>query len=165
MKKIINILTIITAFALLCLCGCGDETVEVSNFERPIINLCSSVEHNDSATYLNCFTPAAKKAYLSEQSSSGSGDIVDTFVKNSGLQEDRKLSCEIITKLELSSAECEKLQKQYRSQYAKNLTIEKAFQLDAALTSSKGTVMQRFTVVLIDSSWYIHGSVIEKIKF
>lgn len=164
MKRFISALTIILA-ALLCLCGCGEQEQIVSNFERPIIDLCSSFEHSDSAAYLSCFTPAAKKAYQSTSSSSESGSIIETVAKNSGLDDNRKLSCEVIGKRELAGADREKLKKQYRSSYAKNVTIEKAFQIDAAIVSAKGTDMRKFTVVLIDSSWYIFGDVIEKFNF
>ncbi len=166
MKRLIYALTLMIPLVLLCFCSCGDETVEVSNHERPIINLCSSLEHSDGQTYLNCFVPAAKKAYLNpDSSSSRSSDITADVYKNSGLDTGDKIACEIIGKRELASADCEKLQKEYRSKYAKNITIEKAFQIDASLVSAKGTDVRKFTVVLIDSSWYIFSEVIEKFNF
>lgn len=164
MKKYIVTLTMVLA-ALLCFSGCGDSTVEASNHERPILNLCLSIEHNDSQTYLNCFVPAAKNAYLKQHSSSGSGDIITTVLKNSGLESGEKLTYEVIGKLELASAEREKLQKQYKSKYSKNVTIEKAFQIDANISSSKKSDVRRFNTVLIDGSWYIFDDVIEKFKF
>ena len=165
-----------TAAALMLFCGCGDEQTDVTNHERPILNLCTSLEHNDANAYLNCFTPAAKKAYLegsedsdsSESSSKGKGsgkDIISRVRSENGLESGDAISCEIIGKLELPSADREKLQKQYKSKYTKNVTIEKAFQIDASLTCSKGTDMHRFTVVLFDESWYIFGDVIEKFEF
>jgi hypothetical protein len=164
MKRLIT--TLILIITALCFCGCGDDTSEVSNHERPIINLCSSLEHSDKEAYLNCFVPAARKAYLnSGSSSSGSKDIIDTVIKNSGLEENRSLSCDIIGKRELASADREKLERQYKSDYAKNVTFEKAFQIDAGIVSSKGTDIRKFTVVLLDDSWYIYGEVIEKFSF
>ena len=85
--------------------------------------------------------------------------------KNSGLEGSEKLTYEIIGKIELASAEREKLQKQYKSKYSKNVTIEKAFQIDANISTSKKSDLRRFTTVLIDGSWYIFGDVIEKFKF
>lgn len=169
-----------TAAALMLFCGCGDEQTDVTNHERPILNLCTSFEHKDANAYLNCFTPAAKKAYLdgkggdssdssepdsSKKSKGKSDDIISAVISANGLDDGDKISCEIIGKLELPSAEREKLEKQYKSKYAKNVTIEKAFQIDASLTCSKGTDMHRFTVVLFDESWYIFGDVIEKFEF
>ena len=169
-----------TAAALMLFCGCGDEQTDVTNHERPILNLCTSFEHKDANAYLNCFTPAAKKAYLdgkggdssdssesdsSKKSKVKSDDIISAVISANGLDDGDKISCEIIGKLELPSAEREKLEKQYKSKYAKNVTIEKAFQIDASLTCSKGTDMHRFTVVLFDESWYIFGDVIEKFEF
>lgn len=169
-----------TAAALMLFCGCGDEQTDVTNHERPILNLCTSFEHKDANAYLNCFTPAAKKAYLdgkggdssdssesdsSKKSMGKSDDIISAVISANGLDDGDKISCEIIGKLELPSAEREKLEKQYKSKYAKNVTIEKAFQIDASLTCSKGTDMHRFTVVLFDESWYIFGDVIEKFEF
>ena len=163
MKKYIVIMTMVLA-ALICLSGCGESTVEASNHERPILNLCLSLEHSDAQTYLSCFVPAAKAEYL-RSSSSGSDDIIKTVQKNSGLDGSEKLSYEIIGKIELASAEREKLQKQYKSKYSKNVTIEKAFQIDANISTSKKSDLRRFTTVLIDGSWYIFGDVIEKFKF
>ena len=163
MKRYIT--TLILILSALCFCSCGDETVEATNHERPIINLCSSIEHSDSETYLNCFVPAARKAYLESSSRSGSSNIIDTVLKNSGLEENRTLSCEIIGKRELASADREKLEKQYRNDYAKNVTFEKAFQIDAGIVSPKGTDVRKFTVVLLDESWYIYDEVIEKFRF
>ena len=171
---------LMTAAALMLFCGCGDEPVDVTNHERPILNLCTSFEHRDANAYLNCFTPAAKKAYLegksddssdssgsdsSKKSKGKSGDVISAVMSENGLDDGDKISCEIIGKIELPSADREKLEKQYKSKYAKNVTIEKAFQIDASLTCSKGTDMHRFTVVLFDESWYIFGDVIEKFEF
>ncbi|MBQ2580725.1 MAG: hypothetical protein II574_03755 [Ruminococcus sp.] len=172
MKKLIKALILMTAAALMLFCGCGDEQTDVTNHERPILDLCTSLEHRDANAYLNCFTPAAKKAYLAGEgdSSDSSGkskgkDIISRVMSENGLEDGDKISCEIIGKLELPSADREKLQKQYKSKYAKNVTIEKAFRIDASLTCSKGTDMHRFNVVLFDESWYIFGDVIEKFDF
>lgn len=163
MKRYIVTITLILA-ALICLSGCGDSTVEASNHERPILNLCLSLEHSDARTYLNCFVPAAKNAYL-KANSSGSDDIIKTVQKNSGLESGEKLTYEIIGKIELASADREKLTKQYRSKYSKNVTIEKAFQIDANISTSKKSDLRRFNTVLIDGSWYIFADVIEEFKF
>ena len=176
MKKLIKALILMTAAALMLLCGCGGEQTEVTNHERPILDLCTSLEHNDANAYLGCFTPAAKKAYLaggdedSSDTSDSSGkrrgkDIIADVLSQSGLESGDRISCEVIVKVELPSADREKLQKQYKSKYAKNVTIEKAFQIDASLSCSKGTDMHRFTVVLFDENWYIFGDVIEQFKF
>ncbi len=164
MKRYIT--TLIFILSVLCFCSCADDTSEVSNHDRPIINLCSSLEHSDAETYLNCFVPAAKKAYLnSNSSSSDSTDIIDTVIKNSGLEENRSLNCEIIGKRELASADREKLERQYKNDYTKNVTFEKAFQIDASIVSAKGTDVRKFTVVLLDDSWYIYSKVIDKFYF
>ena len=164
MKKTIFTLIMIIS-ALFCLGGCGDSTVEATNHERPILNLCLSLEHGDAQTYLNCFVPAAKKAYLNSDSSSGKKDILSEVYKNSGLEQGDRINYEIIGKLELASADREKLQKQYKSKYSKNVTIEKAFQIDVNFTTSKSSDLRRLNTVLIDGSWYIFDEVIDKFKF
>ena len=75
------------------------------------------------------------------------------------------ITCEIIGKRELASADREKLQTEYKKTYAKNDEIEKAFQLDVCFTSSKGTDMCKITVVMIDNNWYIYSDVIQRFNF
>lgn len=166
MKKNRSIISLMLA-VMVCvmLSGCADSSVLVTNHDRPVYNLFSSISHKDGSTYLNCFTPASKKAYLASKDSAGAEKIVAAVLEKSGLESDSELSCEIISRTEISDSEREKLQRQYKKSYSKNDTIEKAFLLSAAITDGKRTIVKDFTVVLIESNWYIYGDVIESFKF
>lgn len=163
MKKLLKAVVLVMTVCILTLCSCGDQTQEAANHERPVFNLCYSINHNDSRTFLNCFIPPAKKKYLSSDESK-SKDAVSDLLDKSGI-EANDLSCEIIGKRELASADCEKLQKEYKKNYSKNDNFEKAFQIDACFTSSKGTDIRKLTVVLIDNNWYINSDVIQRFRF
>lgn len=167
MKKIrLFVFLMISVLSCVMFSGCGgSSSVLVTNHDRPVYNLCSSISHKDGATYLNCFMPAARKAYLASKDSAGPEEIVAGVLEKSGLESDSELSCEIISRTEISDSEKEKLQHQYKKNYSKNDTIEKAFLLSAAIAGGKRTIVKDLTVVLIDDSWYIYGDVIESFKF
>lgn len=148
--------------SVLLLCSCGSETQEVANHERPVFNLCLSINHRDNNTFLNCFVPPAKKAYLS--SDSGSKDAVGDLLDKCDI-EANDISCEIIGKRELASADVKKLERSYKKEYSRNDEFTKAFQLDVCFTSSKGSDMEKITVVLIDDSWYINSDIIKSFSF
>ena len=163
MKKPLIALSVLLIVSVLALCSCGSKTEEVANHERPVFNLCYSINHNDSRTYLSCFVPAARKAFLKSDSSNNK-DTVSELLEKSGI-EASDIHCEIIGKRELASADRERLQKDYKKAFSRNDEFDKAFQLDVCFTSSKGTDMRRINVVLIESSWYICSDVIDSFRF
>ena len=163
MKKLLILLPIFTA--LLCFCACSKETQPSANFEKPVENLCESLSRKDGATYLNCFVPAEKKAYLVSDSGAGTDGIIGLVRENSKLGDDERVSCEITGKRELSEELVSNMQRAYKKKYSRNDTIEKAMLLNVNFSNDKGVDIREITVVMIDESWYIYGDIIERFKF
>ena len=145
--------------------GCGKEKEQSVNYEQPVRTLAQTMQVYDEKGYLDCFTPAAKQEFVSRK------DFNEDFIQllypeSSGGQ---KLTMTVVSHTELDDKDIEALEKDYVKTFAHRIKITKAEKLEVKFKlyqkNLRRTDIKEITVVRVNNTWLIYGSVIDDFDF
>ena len=162
-KKLIC--TAAAAAAALALSACGKEAEPSVNYEQPVRTLAQTMQAYDERGYLACFTSAAAQSYRS--SKDYNEDFIELLYPASASEQ--KLTMSIVSHEELDEKAIEKLEKEYVKTFSKRIKITKAVKMEVRFKlyqkNLKRTDLKDITVVRVNNTWYIYGSVIDDFNF
>lgn len=139
--------------------ACGKkQSAPSAHYEAVLDTLVSSVNVQDTESYLRCFTSDARQAYASSENYDPEL-AKDLAQKN----EDKSLKMQYTTleHTELDSSGIAKLQSEHAEKYSRRIEVTKAYQLKVEFSSGAEDKQMQLTVFNNGSSWLIEGDVID----
>jgi hypothetical protein len=154
---------VISAVLIFSACGKGAKTV--LNYEQPVSAMTAALDYADEQSYLSCFLPQAKKAYLASDDYK-SGFISQMIDKSQIIS---RVRIKINDNTELDSEELESLQNDAKKTYGTRFSFTKGEKLDVSILvetrQQELSDSREITVVRYENVWYIYGDVIDSFSF
>ena len=144
---------------MLAVSACGKkQSAPSAHYEAVLDTLVSSVNVQDTDSYLRCFTADARNAYTSSESYDP--ELAKDLAQKS---EDKSLKLQYTTleHTELDSSGIAKLKSEHTEKYSRRIEVTKAYQLRVEFSSGADDKEMQLTVFNDGSRWLIAGDVIE----